>query len=44
MQAMLPDGFPFSQFYLRYDLPNGFTDLQQGRDFTNLFLFKYMPF
>ena len=30
--------------FLRYDLPNGFTDLQLGRDFINLFLFKYMPF
>jgi len=29
---------------LRYDLPNGFTYLQLGRDFINLFLFKYMPF
>ena len=29
---------------LRYDLPNGFTYLQLGRDLINLFLFKYMPF
>jgi len=29
---------------LRYDLSNGFTYLQLGRDFINLFLFKYMPF
>ena len=29
---------------LRYDLPIGFTYLQLGRDFINLFLFKYMPF
>jgi len=31
-------------FLLRYDLPNGFTYLQLGRNFINLFLFKYMPF
>ena len=31
-------------FYLRYDLPNGFTYLQLGRDFINLFFIKYMPF
>jgi len=29
---------------LRYDLPNGFTYLQLGIDFINLFYFKYMPF
>ena len=29
---------------LRYDLPNGLTYLQLGRDFINLFFFKYMPF
>ena len=29
---------------LRYDLPNGFTYLQLGRDFINLFLIKYIPF
>jgi len=29
---------------LRYDLPNAFTYLQLGRDFINLFLFKYLPF
>ena len=29
---------------LRYDLPNGFTYLQLGRDFINHFLFKYMAF
>jgi len=29
---------------LRYDLPNGFTYLQLGRDFINLFVFKYIPF
>jgi len=27
--------------YLTYDHPNGFTYLQLGRDFINLFLFKY---
>jgi len=29
---------------LTYDHPNGFTYLQLGRDFINLFLFKYMAF
>ena len=29
---------------LRYNLPNGFTYLQLGRDFINLLLLKYMPF
>ena len=29
---------------LTYDHPNGFTYLQQGRDYINLFLFKYMAF
>jgi len=29
---------------LRQDLCNGFTYLQRGRYFINLFLFKYMPF
>ena len=33
-----------SKALLRYDLPNGLTYLQLGRDFINLFLFKYMPF
>jgi len=33
-----------SHAHLRYDLPNGFTYLQLGRDFIHLFLFKYMPF
>jgi len=34
----------YVDLYLRYDLPNGFTYLQLGRNFINLFLFKYMPF
>jgi len=29
---------------LTFDHPNGFTYLQLGRDFINLFLFKYMTF
>jgi len=34
----------YLDFVLTYDHPNGFTYLQLGRDFINLFLFKYMPF
>jgi len=33
-----------TQARLTYDHPNGFTYLQLGRDFINLFLFKYMAF
>ena len=29
---------------LTHDHPNGFTYLQLGRDFINLFLFKYLVF
>ena len=33
-----------AHLYLRYDLPNGFTYLQLGRVFINLFLFKLSHF
>ena len=33
-----------SSFYLTYQHPNGFTYSQLGRDFINLFLFKYMAY
>jgi len=36
--------YVYMYLMLRYDLPNGFTYLQLGRDFINLFLFKYLPF
>jgi len=34
----------FELIKLRYDLPNGFTYLQLGRDFKNLFYLIFMPF
>ena len=41
---MIVLAFEDTKHSLTYDHPNGFTYLQLGRDFINLFLFKYMAF
>jgi len=44
MDVIIGQIVDLSHFLLTYDHHNGFTYLQLGRDFINLFLFKYMAF